>query len=101
MRVPWSLCRSFREPRTIFRIRDRFAVSALCHLGQEREVQAFERLAAFKGEFRSNPALILQTGNLMTSRAAKVFDPLLPLRLQLGIIHERSVRIGTRLIPLQ
>src|SRR5208283_74346 len=92
---------SLREARTIVRILYRFAVSPLRHLRQQSEVQAFDGLAAFKGQFRPYPSLILKAGDFMTSCAAEVADPLLPFFFQLGIVHESSIGIGTGLLLLQ
>jgi len=78
------------KPRQIFFIFDRLAVfsAALRDFGEERKIQALDRLAAFVGEFGADAAFVFEAGNFVTSRAALMPYPLLAFVFNRRIVHE-------------
>src|SRR5690348_568169 len=74
--VPRTLCRTFRQALEVFLIRDRiFASASLRRFGIKSEIQAFDRLTSFSGEFGADATFIFEAGNFVTSRASKVPYP--------------------------
>src|SRR5271155_3120304 len=59
--VPWPRCRTLRESRQVFWIRDRLGMfsAALSRFSEQSEIQPLDRLAAFKCQFRADAAFIL------------------------------------------
>src|SRR5262249_14300047 len=92
--IPGFFGRAFRQTREVFRICDRLFVTPLRNIGKQREVEAFDRLAAFVSEFGANAAFVLEAGDLMTTGAGLMANPLLAFILQFGIVHEGSVGVG-------
>src|SRR6202044_607104 len=81
---------------------NRFGIfaAALRYSRKQSEIETLDRLAAFVSELGADAAFILHAGNLVASTAAKVTDPLLAFVFQLGVIHERGIRVGRWLLFL-
>ena len=77
----WSYQGSFRrtvgQARQIFRVLDRLGVfaAALRGFGEQREVEALDRLAAFEGQFGADAAFIFEAGNFVAAGAAVSAGP--------------------------
>jgi hypothetical protein len=91
--VPRLLDGTFREAREICGIGDGLAAAALRGFGEQSEIEALDRFAALGGQLSANAAFVFQPGNFVTARASEVANPLLAFFLNLGIVHERSIRI--------
>ncbi len=74
--------------------------AALGVFGEEREIEALDRLAAFVGELGSDAAFVLEAGDFMASGAAIELHQGFALGLEAGIVHERR-RIVLRVGMLQ
>src|SRR5580658_47375 len=98
--VPGLGRRAVGKARQVFFVFNRLGIfaAALGDFGEQREVEALDRLAAFVREFGADAAFIFETRDLVAAGAAKITDPLLAVVFQLGIVHERSIRVGGRLL---
>src|ERR1700687_2093739 len=92
---------AFRKAREIVRIGDGLDAASLRSFGQQCKIQSLDWFAAFRGQLRADAPFVFQARNFVAAGAAKVANPLLAVVLQLGIIHEGSIRVGGRLLFFQ
>src|SRR5258707_1179204 len=82
-------------------IGDGLAAAALGGFGQQSEIEAFDGFAALGGQLRADAAFVFEARNFVAAGAAEMANPLLAFVLELGIVHEGSIRVRGRLLLFQ
>ncbi len=75
--VPGFCRRTVGQARQIFFVLDRLGIlaAALRDFGEQREVEALDRLAAFERQFGADAAFVFHAGNFVASRRSRSAGP--------------------------